>query len=119
MKVAFATNDRKTIASQTGRANEFAIYELSDNNIIRVEYFENQHEHEHHHNHEHEHQHDHHHEQGHSHKEITEKLSGVDYLYAKHVGTHFKSDLQNAGIEFLITKEDEIMNVINSILKKI
>jgi len=34
MKVAFATNDRKTLANRTGRASEFIIYELSNYEII-------------------------------------------------------------------------------------
>jgi len=53
MKIAIATNDRKTIARRTGRAKEFAFYEIDANgNILRVYFEENQHkhddEHEHH-----------------------------------------------------------------------
>jgi len=54
MKIAVATNDRKTIARRTGRAKEFAFYEIDDQGkIIRVYYEENRHKHddeeEHHH----------------------------------------------------------------------
>jgi predicted Fe-Mo cluster-binding NifX family protein len=55
MKIAIATNDRKTIAKRTGRAKEFAFFDLDNNgNIINVRFEENQHKHddedEHHHN---------------------------------------------------------------------
>ena len=55
MKIAIATNDRKTIAKRTGRAKEFAFFDLDSNgNIINVRFEENQHKHddegEHHHN---------------------------------------------------------------------
>jgi predicted Fe-Mo cluster-binding NifX family protein len=47
MKIAIATNDRKTIAKRTGRAKEFAFFELDENGkIITIRYEENQHKHD-------------------------------------------------------------------------
>ncbi len=112
MKVAFATNDRKTIADRTGRAKEFAVYELSDSEVINIEYFENTHEH-------HEHKHGYHVHgkgHGHSHKDIIDKISTVDFLYAKHIGTHLKANLDEANIKFELTKEKEIDELIKGFL---
>ena len=103
MKIAFATDDRKTIAQRTGRAKEFAVYELSTYKVLNINYIENSHIHN---DNSGEHPHDHsgeHH--GHSHKDIIDKLGDVDYIYLKHLGVHLKKD-----IEF--TEEDEIMAVV-------
>ncbi len=112
MKVAFATNDRKTIAARTGRAKEFVVYELSDSEVINIEYFENTHEH-----HDHEQGHGHHEHgkgHGHSHKDIIDKISTADFLYAKHIGKHLKANLNEANIKFELTKENEIEELIKS-----
>jgi len=46
MKIAIGTNDRKTIAKRTGRAKEFAIFEVTENGQIeKVQFVENQHKH--------------------------------------------------------------------------
>ena len=102
MKVAFPTDDRKTICKHTGRAKEFAVYELSDDSVINIEYIENEHHH-------HEH---HHHGHGHSHKEIVEKLKVADYLYVNHVGKYFKANLEEAELKYEITNEEEIISVV-------
>jgi len=55
MKIAIATNDRETIARRTGRAKEFAFFEIDENgNIVDVYYEENQHKHDDEHEHTHE-----------------------------------------------------------------
>ncbi len=55
MKIAIATNDRKTIAKRTGRAKEFAIFNIDPNgNIKEVVFVENEHKHHDEHDHEHE-----------------------------------------------------------------
>ena len=47
MKIAIATNDRKSIARRTGRAKEFAFFEIDEKgNIINVYFEENQHKHD-------------------------------------------------------------------------
>ena len=103
MKVAFATNDRKTIAQHTGRAKEFAVYELSAYEVINIEYYINE-------------QHDHNH--WHSHKGIVEKLIGTDYLYALHLGKHFKEELEKVGIENEMAKENDIMSVVKDFFEE-
>lgn len=101
MKIAFATNDRKTLANRTGRANEFVIYEISDTDIINTTYIKNTHEH-------HEHG-----EHGHSHDDIIEKLDGVDFLFVKKVGVHMKENLVDAGIKYEISKDESIEDIIS------
>ena len=111
MKIAFPTNDRKTLADRTGRAKEFVIYELSSHEVINVEYHENTHEH-------HDHSHDDEHGHGHGHKEITDNLLDIDFLFVKQVGKHMKKDLVGNGIEFKKTDKSIIQEIINDLLKK-
>jgi predicted Fe-Mo cluster-binding NifX family protein len=106
MKIAFATNDRKTIAQRTGQAKEFVIYEISNDAVIHTEYIENLHEHHHHHGEDEEHEHEH------GHKDITDKLKTVDYLYVKIIGKHLKADVEQAGIKYVLTDENLIENVL-------
>ncbi len=101
MKAAFATNDRKTLAERTGRAKEFVIYEIAGSKIINTEYFENKHEH-----HENEDEHNH------SHKEITNILKEIDILYVSKIGKHMKRDLEEAGINYVITNETKISDIL-------
>ncbi len=102
MKIAFATNDRKTLAERTGREKEFVIYELSENKIVNIEYFENKYEH-----HEDENEHNH------SHKEITNILKDVDILHLTRVSKHMKRDLEKAEINFIKTDKLKISDLID------
>jgi predicted Fe-Mo cluster-binding NifX family protein len=101
MKIAFATNDRKTLADRTGQAKEFVIYEISGTDIIKTDYFTNTHEH---------HDGDSH---NHSHKEITEILKGIDYFYVTKVGKHMKHDLEEAKINYVKTEKKEIKDILD------
>jgi len=101
MKVAFPTNDRKTLFKHTGRAKEFAVYQLASDSVINIEYIENNHQ-----------DHDHKPGEGHSHKELVEKLNDIDFLYVNHLGKHFKADMDDAGLNYEITDEEEIMNIV-------
>lgn len=105
MKVAFATDDRKTISKYTGKAIEFAVYELSAFEVISVEYFENNHEHS-------DEQH------GHSHEDIIEKIKDVDYFYVKLLGKHLKKDVEEAQIQYEFTDEDMIDSVIQDFFEE-
>jgi predicted Fe-Mo cluster-binding NifX family protein len=104
MKVAFATDDRKTISDHTGRAKEFVVYELSAFEIISTTYHVNEHTH-----------HDH---SGHSHKAIVDKIKDVDYLYVKHLGKHFKQDLDEAGIQYEFTEDSDIRSFLNDFFEE-
>jgi predicted Fe-Mo cluster-binding NifX family protein len=104
MKTAFPTDDRISISKHTGKAKEFAVYELSSTDILNVEYIENQkgcgcqgHGH---------------HGEGHSHKGIVNKLTGIDSLFVSHVGKHFKQNLEEAGVNYEITNEEMISDVL-------
>jgi len=39
-------------------------------------------------------------------------LKDVDYLFVKKVGSHLKADLLKAGIKYEVTKEQNIMDVV-------
>ena len=101
MKVAFPTNDRKTLFKHTGRAKEFAVYELASDSVINIEYINNDHA-----------NHDHKHGEGHSHKELIEKLGDIDYLYVNHLGKHFKADMDEAELRYEIIDETEIKSIV-------
>ncbi len=120
MKIAFATDDRKTVAERTGRAKEFAVYETEGSEIVNIEFLENTHKHHHD-----EHKHgmhgdgyNRHHGNGHSHKEIVDMIRDVDFLFVKRVGKHMKEDLENAGINYVKTGKNEISEILKEFLKK-
>lgn len=109
MKIAFPTNDRKTIAKRTGRCKEFAIVEITENNII-YNYRANTHQHEHH---------DESEEHEHSHHEIIELLAGVDLLIVNKIRKYMINDLDKSKIEYKQVKDIEINKVINTIKKEV
>jgi len=109
MKIALATDNRKNIALRTGRAKEFAIYHISGNKIVNVEYKPNTHHH-HHHNHK---ESEHHH---HSHKEIVDILKGVDLLLVRAISKHFKRDIEHAGISYKLIKIADIPTALKPYL---
>jgi len=139
MKIAIATNDRKTIAKRTGRAVEFAIYHIENREIISIDHQKNSHTHhddqarnegnhrqgrggghghghgEHHHDHE-----EHNHEHGaHTHDEIITQLKGVDILFVKAIGKYMKKDLQNGNIPYQLVKDENISEIISNYLKSL
>lgn len=105
MKIAIATNDRKTLAERTGQAKEFALIELENEKIKNIEYRENSH-----HNHDHSNE-----EKEHTHKDIIEILNGVDIFYVLRVGKYLKRDLEQGNINYKIVKEKNIDNLISNL----
>ena len=131
MKIAFPTNDRKTIAKRTGRCKEFVIYDLEDSKIVDISYHENTHDdHDHHHGRGHGHRHDDHghghghhdHKKGegeHSHEEMGVLLKNVDVLVVGRVGKFMKKALEGFGIRHQLTKKIEIQEVVDEFLEGI
>lgn len=124
MKIAFPTNDRKTIAKRTGRCKEFVIYDLADSKIVDISYHENNHEHHHQdHGHGHGGGHGHHdHKKGegeHNHDEMGELLKGVDVLVVGRVGKFMKKALEAFGIRYQLTKKLKIQEVVDEFLEGI
>lgn len=107
MKIAIPTNDRKTIAKRTGRCEEFAVYEITNNKVISADYRKNTHDHDHE---EEEHEH--------SHSDIMELLSDADMMIVQMVGKHMKSDLEKSNLEYQKTKESDIETILNTFLEK-
>lgn len=107
MKIAFPTNDRKTLAQRTGRCKEFVIYTLENKQVVDTKYFENTHTH-----------HDHKHgeeEHSHSHNEIVQILEGIDVLYVLKIGKHMKRDLENGKINYKITQNENIEEILKQL----
>ena len=108
MKIALPTNDRKNLAKRTGRAEEFAIYDIKNSKIVTITYFSNTHEH-----------HDHSHgeeEHNHSHKEITDLISDVDLLIVSKIGVHMKQDIESANINYKVVTENDIDTILKEYL---
>jgi predicted Fe-Mo cluster-binding NifX family protein len=127
MLLAIATNDRKTIAKRTGRAEEFAFFTIENNVIVKTDYQKNQHEH-----HDHDrsegnhrvghgrgHGHHHHHDDTHTHDEVVEQLKDVDVFLVRAVGKNMKRDLEKGNIPYLLVKEDLITEIISNYLKSL
>jgi predicted Fe-Mo cluster-binding NifX family protein len=108
MKIAIATDDRINIAKHTGRAVEFAIFEIENGTVVNTEFLKNDHtHHEHHHEHgDHQHGHEHncenHDHQGSNspHANIVKQMKGVDLFLVTHLGPHFRVEVERAGIEY-------------------
>lgn len=119
MKIAIATDDRINIAKHTGRAVEFAIFELENGKLINTEYLKNDHIHHNDHgNHQHSHNHncENHNHQGLSnpHANIVRMMKGVDLFLVTHLGPHFRVEVEAAGIEYKSVK----FNSIDDLLKE-
>ncbi len=104
MFIVIPTNDRINIEQKSGRAKEFAIFDL--NNLNNVIFKENSHKH-----------HDHtdgHHE--HSHKTIIDMFreNNVEILIVDVVGKHFKKDLLEANIKIYKTKLKNLIEIASS-----
>ncbi len=142
MIIAIATNDRKTIAKRTGRAAEFAFFEIKDNEIVNVSFEKNQHEHHDHdrsegnhrqgrrghglghglgHGHGHGFHHHHHdeEEEEHSHDEVVEQLKNVDIFLVRAVGKHMRSDLERGKIPFKLVKGENLTDIVKDYLKSL
>jgi len=109
MKIAIPTNDKETITSRTGRCKEFAVYEIENSIAKNIDYLEN--------NHEHNHDHEHGEEHEHSHSNVIELLKNIDLLVVVKVGKHMKNDLVEGNVNFSITEEKNIVNILNNIIK--
>ncbi len=130
MKIAIATNDRKTIAKRTGRAKEFAFYSIEEGKIVGITYKKNTHEHHDHDRREGNHRQGngsgrglghgkghgngqgHHHHDTHSHDEVVQQLKGVSVFLVRAVGKHMKRDLEQGNINYILVKGEDINHII-------
>ena len=142
MLIAIATNDRKNIAKRTGRASEFAFFEIKDNEIVNVSFEKNQHEHHDHDRSEGNHRqgrrghglgrgrghghsqgfHHHHHdeeEEKHSHDEVVKQLKNVDMFLVRAVGKYMRGDLERGNIPFKLVKGENITDIVKDYIKSL
>lgn len=112
IKLAIPTNDRLTLARQTGRADEFAIYTLNQELAIEyIDYKKNTHNHDHNH---HDHDHDHHdHGAGHNHDDLAELLVGCTAVLVQHAGPHFKVSMEKSGISIVFVESQTLEGAVN------
>ncbi len=106
-KIALPSNDRLTIARQTGRASEFVVVTLNDNMMVESQEYRIN-------NHHHEHDHDEHkHEAGHNHDDLATLISDCQNVLVQHAGPHFKESMEKSGIAITfiesLTLEDAII----------
>ena len=144
MIIAIATNDRKTIAKRTGRAGEFAFFEVDGNQILKTTYQKNNHEHHDHdrsegnhrqgrgqgqglgrgHGHglghgRHHHHEEHSHEEEHSHDEVIEQLKDVDIFLVRAVGKYLKSDLERGKIPYKLVRGEALTDIVNEYINNV
>ncbi len=126
MKIAIATNDRKTIAKRTGRAAEFAFYTIENGQIIQVEYQKNTHEHHDHDRNEGHHRQGGHHGQGlghhhgeHSHDEVVQQLQDVTVFLVRAVGKNMKRDLEEGKIPYQLVKGEVLTEIISNYVESL
>lgn len=128
MLIAIATNDRKTIAKRTGRAAEFAFYQINGTEITAITYQKNHHEHHDHDRSEGNHRQGHgrglgnrhhHHYEEHTHDEVVQQLKDVDIFLVHAVGKHMKSDLEKGKIPYKRVKGEMISEIISNYLNEL
>ena len=126
MKIAIATNDRKTIAKRTGRAAEFAFYTIENGQITQVEYQKNTHEHHDHDRNEGHHRQGGHHGQGlghhhgeHSHDEVVQQLQDVTVFLVRAVGKNMKRDLEEGKIPYQLVKGEVLTEIISNYVESL
>ena len=140
MKIAIPTNDRKTIAKRTGRATEFAIYHIKNNEIQEVAFIKNTHSHDDHRSdegnhkkqggehgkgqggggHKRNHDHNHNHEHGeHNHDELLTLFEKVDILLVRAVGKYMRKTLQKGNVNYQLVKIDDISEILESYLENL
>ncbi len=90
MKIAVPTDNRQTITKETGKAKEFAIYELNDVKIQNVNYIEN----------------------AQTNSEIIKHLNGVDYFLVAELEIFLRNDLQKENIKFQYTNQTNLDDII-------
>lgn len=109
MKIAIPSDDGKTVASHTGRAQGFIIYQTESDKAVRLEYRRNQYtghamglhpkdadDNSHDHNH-----HDH------SHVPLLDALNECKIVIANGMGARLIADFENKGISVLFTPESD------------
>lgn len=106
MKLAFPTNDRSSIEKWTGRCLEFALVELGQDGRDWT-FIENDHHH----------QHDHELKEGvhrHGHRPIIDLMlqEGVDMLVVRHLGKHFREELDAAALPYIMVEDEHMASVI-------
>ena len=104
MRIAIPTSDRTELFKRTGRAKEFAIFDVENGSSSLVEYRENSHKHE-------EGVTDENHE--HSHADVVQLLIDCDALLVHTVGPHFRKAFDEADIPMFQTKQTLLLDVIN------
>ena len=110
MKIAIPTNDRISLFNRTGRAKEFAIYDIHHGKSDFIEFRENPHKH-------HDHEEDEHDHDDHSHADVVGALKDCDALLVKTAGQHFRRDFDEADIPLYQTKQTELIEIINLFAK--
>jgi len=125
MKIAAATDDLKTVTGHVGRCNAFIILDVEDGKITNKKIRENTFTHHkaNEHNHEHGHEHGHHgeHEHNHSHQGLIDAIKDCSHLICSGVGRRAVDDLEQNGIQVVITDEqsaeEAAINLSKGVLK--
>lgn len=108
MRIAIPTNNREELFPRTGRAKEFAIYDIDNKTALFVEFRENPHKHE----DEKEDNHDH------NHRNMVATLKDCEALVVKMAGKHLKDDFKKAKIPLLKTNETQLLCIATTFAKE-
>lgn len=107
MRVAIPTNDRETIFPRTGKAKQFAIYDIDNKSVLFVEFRENPHKHA----------EDSEESHIHSHKDMVETLKDCNALLVKMAGQHLREDFKAARVALIKTEDTQLQCIANSYAK--
>lgn len=116
-KIAFSTNNGRTITGHMGRSKHFLIVTIEDNKVIERAMVENLMKHDDHHHHEHEHghgqghHHDHHHDHGHSqhsHSDLVRTLAGCSAVFTRSAGPRLIEELKTHNIKCYFVEDPDV-----------
>jgi len=96
-KIAIATDDKETISQHLGRANYFAIYTITPDEVIDRQYIKNEAAHH--------RKHRSHDDHKRVHREMISQLSGCQVILAAGMGDPIRKDFEEAGMKGYVVVE--------------
>ncbi|MGD9898659.1 MAG: DUF134 domain-containing protein [Calditrichaceae bacterium] len=123
-KIAFSTNNGKTITGHMGRTKHFLIVTIEGDKITNRAMVENlmKHDDNHHHEHGDEHGHGHHHDHGHehshhSHEDLIKTLEGCSAVFTRTAGPRLIEELKTNNIKCYFVDNPDVDATLEKLLK--
>ncbi len=111
MRIAFVTNNGKTIGQHFGRMRYYRVFTIENDKVVNDELREKPLAHHHAHNH------GHHHHHSHDHTSMIDPIRDCQVVVAGMMGMGAFEQLRAAGLQVVLTDQREIEQALQSYLK--